>query len=212
MVLNHVAQRARFLIVAGSRSHAFRLTDGNLDVIDILMVPDRFENTVGKPDHHKILNRLFPEIVIDPENLRFIEHLAGHFIDLLGRGQVAPHRFFDDDSRVGRGGGRGGRQTCLGQSLADRREGAGGNAQIKDAIAGQLHRLLHFLRLGAEGGIGLRILVLSLNVKEMRFKRVPRVFRQSLSRMFDDSFLHQIAELIIGHGFAAQPDHRILGR
>ncbi len=48
----------------------------DLNVIDVVPVPDRLENAVGKPESEDVLNRLLAEVVIDAKNLGFIEELA----------------------------------------------------------------------------------------------------------------------------------------
>ena len=104
MVLHHVAQRAGFFVVAGSGPDAFRFAHRDLHMIDVFVVPDRLEDAVGEPDDHQILNRLFAQIVIDPEDLRFIEDAARDFVDGLRGGQITPDRFFDDNAGIGRMG------------------------------------------------------------------------------------------------------------
>ena len=78
MVLHHVAQGAGFFVVAGSGADAFRFAHSDLHVIDVLVVPNRLEDAVGEPDDHQILNGFFPQIVIDAEDLRFVEHAPRH--------------------------------------------------------------------------------------------------------------------------------------
>ena len=93
MVLDHVTKRTGFFVVGCSGPHAFSFADGDLDVVDVFVVPDRLENAVGEAHDHEILNGLFPEIMIDPEDLRFVEDTTGDLVDGLGRGEVASDRF-----------------------------------------------------------------------------------------------------------------------
>ena len=69
MVLHHVAQRARLLVERTAALHAQRLGHCNLHVINVIAVPYRLENSVGKPEHQKILHRLLAKIVIYAEDL-----------------------------------------------------------------------------------------------------------------------------------------------
>ena len=73
MVLHHVAQRAGLLVVAGPRADAFRLGDGDLHVIDVLLVEQRLEEAVGEPQDQDVLDRFLAEVVIDPEDLPLVE-------------------------------------------------------------------------------------------------------------------------------------------
>src|SRR6266567_6680226 len=56
VVWDHIAQRARLIVVAATLLHADGLGHGDLDVVDIATVPDGFENAVGKPEHHLTLS------------------------------------------------------------------------------------------------------------------------------------------------------------
>ena len=98
MILHHIPERSGVFVIAGPGAQAFLFTHGNLDVVDIFMIPDGFENTVGEAEHHNILHRFFPEIMIDTVDLRFIEYFTDRRIDGLGRLQIMADGFFYDDS------------------------------------------------------------------------------------------------------------------
>src|SRR5205809_768240 len=49
VVLDHIPERACLFIICGPASDAFRFAHRDLDMIDILMVPNRIENAVGEP-------------------------------------------------------------------------------------------------------------------------------------------------------------------
>ena len=51
MVLHHVAQRARALVITSATFDPERFRGRNLDVINVTRVPERFENRVGKAEH-----------------------------------------------------------------------------------------------------------------------------------------------------------------
>ena len=118
MILHHVAQRPGLFVVAGSRADAFRFAHRDLHVIDVLLVPHRLEDAVGEPDDHEILNGFLPQIVIDAEDLRFVEHTPRHAVDGLRGGQIAADRLFDDDAGIGRMRPRLRRQSGLLKPLA----------------------------------------------------------------------------------------------
>ena len=75
MVLDHVAQRAGSLVVAGAAFDADVLRGGDLDVVDVVAVPDRLEEGVGEPQRHEVLDGLLAEVVVDAEDLRLLEDL-----------------------------------------------------------------------------------------------------------------------------------------
>ena len=84
MILDHVPKGPRFLVIGGTCTQPYRLTDRDLNVIDELMVPDRLKNAVGKPEDHDVLHSFLPQIMVDPVNLGFVKHLANRGIDRLG--------------------------------------------------------------------------------------------------------------------------------
>ena len=76
MVLHHVADRARFFIVAAAPFDAERFGDGDLHVIDVRVIPKRLEQDVGEAQRHQVLHRFLAEIVVDAENIALEEHRA----------------------------------------------------------------------------------------------------------------------------------------
>ena len=69
MVRHHVAQRAGGVIEAAAMADAELLVDGDLDVVDVVAIPDRLEHAVGEAQHQDVLHRLLAEIMIDPVDL-----------------------------------------------------------------------------------------------------------------------------------------------
>lgn len=96
MVLPHIPERAGMVIVSAPFLHAYGFTKRDLHVSDVFVVPDRLEESIGKPDYADVLHHFFAQIVIDPVNFRLVEHLANLRIQLFGRLQVVPERLLDD--------------------------------------------------------------------------------------------------------------------
>ena len=103
MVLHHVPEGAGLFVIRGASPHPFGLADRDLDMVDGLRVPDGLEDAVGKTEHHDVLNRLFSQVVIDPENLGFIEHFSDDGVDVPGRLEIASDRFLHDHAAEGAG-------------------------------------------------------------------------------------------------------------
>ena len=80
MVLDHVAEGAGRFIERAAAFDADRLGGGDLDVVDVVAIPDVFEDAVGEPEDEDVLHCLFAEIVVDAEDLVFGEDL----VDLVG--------------------------------------------------------------------------------------------------------------------------------
>ena len=64
------------LEVAAAPLDADRLGAGDLHVVDVAVVPDRLEDPVREPEHEQVLDRLLPEVVIDPVDLALVEDLV----------------------------------------------------------------------------------------------------------------------------------------
>ena len=69
MVRHHVAQRAHRVVIAATPSDCERFRNGDLHVIDVVAIPNRLEQSVGKTQHQNILHRFLAEIMVDAENL-----------------------------------------------------------------------------------------------------------------------------------------------
>ncbi len=84
------------IVVAASLFHAHGFAHGNLHVIDVAPVPDRFENSVGEAEGQNVLDRFFAQVVIDAVNLLFVHHLQQLLIQRSRRIQVAAKGLFDN--------------------------------------------------------------------------------------------------------------------
>ena len=67
MVLDHVADGSRLIIIAGSTFHTKRFARGNLHVINVTGIPELLEDRIRKAHNHDVLRGLFAEVVIDPK-------------------------------------------------------------------------------------------------------------------------------------------------
>ena len=135
MVLDHVAERTGFFVVARSDPHALGFGHRELHVVDVLRVPQRLEDRVGEPQHQDVLNGLLAEIVVDAEDLRLIERLGQRGVDGARRFQIAADRLLDDDARDRRLVGS--VDEAGGAELADAGpDEAGGDGQVEHPIAG----------------------------------------------------------------------------
>ncbi len=88
----------------------------------------------------------------------------------------------------------------------------GRNAEIENAIPGQLEPPLEFLGPFFQSHIGLRVVIASRQVKQVLGKSIPRLFDESLSGMFDDAVADAGSELFIAHRRAAQAEHDVVRR
>src|SRR5882724_1538406 len=66
---NHIAQSAGTFVISPAPFHAEILCSSNLDMVDVVSIPDRFEYAVAKTKNQEVLHRLFTKIVIDAIDL-----------------------------------------------------------------------------------------------------------------------------------------------
>ena len=76
----------------------------DLDVLDVVAVPDRLEDRVPEPQHQDVLDGLFAEVVIDSIDLRLVEVAADQIVELARRLEVAAERLLDDHAAGRRAG------------------------------------------------------------------------------------------------------------
>jgi hypothetical protein len=99
MVLYHVAQCARLLVISRTVFDADGLGRGDLDMVDIVPVPDRLEDAVGKPECQQVLYRFLAEEVVDAVCLILAENPTDCVVQFYGGRQVIANRFLDYDAR-----------------------------------------------------------------------------------------------------------------
>ena len=93
MVLHYIAERAGLLVEWAAAFDANILRRRDLYVIDIVTIPDRLEDPVGKAKDQDVLHRLLAQVVIDAEDLVFGKNPVYFVVQLPapnpGRGQRA---------------------------------------------------------------------------------------------------------------------------
>jgi hypothetical protein len=95
VVLHHVPQGAGGFVVTGPLLHPHGLCRGDLHVFDVIAVPDRLEDRVGKAQHKNVLNRFLAQVVVDPEDLAFLGATLHDPVELLGAAVVAAEGLLD---------------------------------------------------------------------------------------------------------------------
>ena len=100
MILHDVANGADFVIETASPFHAELFRHRDFHGVDVLAIPDRFEECVREAEIEKILDRFFPEIVVDAEDRRLREALLERLIERARRGEIAAERLFDDHAPI----------------------------------------------------------------------------------------------------------------
>ena len=96
--MHHIAQSAIVVVISAAFFHADSLGEGDLDIVDVLVVPQRFENHIGETDRRDVLHHLFTQIMIDTEDLIFIKRLAQLRVQCIRRFEIPPERFLYDQT------------------------------------------------------------------------------------------------------------------
>src|SRR5215470_5427698 len=96
MALNHVAERAGSFVKTAAPFDAKRFASGDLHMIHVVTVPERFENSIAEAQDEQILNCVLAEVVVDTVNLPLLEYALHHLVEFFRGGKVAAKRFFDN--------------------------------------------------------------------------------------------------------------------
>ena len=83
VILEHVADDARFLVILAALLDADVLRRRDLHVMNPLPIPDRLEDRVREAQHEHVLNGLLAEIVIDAIRLMLGEESEHEIVELL---------------------------------------------------------------------------------------------------------------------------------
>ena len=74
------------------------LRHGDLHALDVVAVPERFQERVGEAEEHHVVHRPLAEVMVDAEDRRLVEGAEQDPVEFLRRGEVAAERLFDDDA------------------------------------------------------------------------------------------------------------------
>ena len=205
VVLDHVAEGAGFLIVAPAALDADGLGGGDLDVIDVLAVPERLKQRVAEAEGQDVLDGLFAQVVIDAVELVFGEVLVELVLQFAGAGLVVAERLFDDEAAPGAVGGFG--ETGAAETTGGGAVVAGLRREIEEHVAGGLACLGYFVEADGEALVGRVVTNVAGEVEETSGEVVPEslIERAVLEELLDGS-LHLLPEVVIGHRGARDAD------
>src|SRR5215471_2049044 len=94
MVLNHVADGAGLIIERSPALNPEILRHGDLYALDLIAVPERLEERILEAEEHHIMNGAFSQIMIDAEDVLFVESAEQNLVKRLRRGKVVTEGFF----------------------------------------------------------------------------------------------------------------------
>src|SRR5579862_1760893 len=153
MVLDDVPQRSCSLVELAAPFDADALGDDHLDMVDVAAIPDRFEDRVGKAQGKDVLDRLFSHVVVDPEDLLFVEMGVDLGHQLPGALQVDTEGLLDDEA--GEAAALAGLiEPGISKPANDPGEVFWGDGEVKDAVSGRAPGLVEAVEELAEARKG----------------------------------------------------------
>ncbi len=127
VVLHHVAHRAGLVVIGAAPVHPHGFGHRDLDMVDVLGLPQRFEQDVGKADGHQVLDGFLAQVMVDPVDLRLGKVAGQRFVQRARAGQVAAKGFLQDDPAPGVG------DAVIRQPLRDIAEQARRDGKVEGA-------------------------------------------------------------------------------
>src|SRR5688572_8934353 len=99
MILNHIANGARFVVELSAPGNAEIFGHCDLHTFDVVPVPDRLNNGIVESEMHEILNRPFTEVVVDTKYRGLRKDFVNRTVQFTCSGAVASKRLLDDNAR-----------------------------------------------------------------------------------------------------------------
>ena len=98
MVLDHVANGAGFIVESAASLHSEFLRHGDLHALDVVAIPERLHEGVGKPENDHVVHRPLAEIVVNAKDSGLGEGCMQDAVELLRRGKVMTEGLLDNDA------------------------------------------------------------------------------------------------------------------
>ena len=147
MILDHVPQHTRRVVVVAPILRPDRLRHLDLDVVDVSTIPDGLEEAIGEAKDHDVLHGLLAEVMIDAIDLVLPQHTCDLGIEGTCGVEVAPERLLDDHPSPH--AGIFAHQTRGAEVAHDLAEEARRHCQVEENVAARAVGSCH---LGQQGG------------------------------------------------------------
>src|SRR5262247_4311803 len=98
MVLDDVTDRARLLIKSTPPLDAEVLGHGDLHTLDMVAIPERFQERIGEAEEEQVVHRQLSEVMVDAEDRLLVKRAEQRVVELLRRKKIVAERFFNDDA------------------------------------------------------------------------------------------------------------------
>src|SRR6266851_3065341 len=100
MVLHYVANGAGLVVKTSAALYPEVLRHGDFHALDVVAVPEGFDEGVGETEGEEVVNCSLAQVVINAKDVGFIESPKQNLVQLLRRREIVPEGFFDDDARA----------------------------------------------------------------------------------------------------------------
>lgn len=199
-----MTSRAAPVVVAGAAAGADVLGHGDLDVVHVVRVPERFEQLVGKAQRQDVLHRLLAEVVVDPEDRVRRKDRLHNVVELAGGLEVVPERLFDHDPAPLVALGLG--QPVLGELAADELEGLRRDGKVEGVVAPRAALLVQFVDRLAEPLEGVVVVELALDKTDALGELLPHCLVEGGPGVALDGRLHLGGEVLVFPLPPGEPD------
>ena len=97
VVLDHVPHDPGVIEVLAPAFDANRFRNGELDMVDMVLVPKRLKDAVGKAESEQILHRLFTQVMVDSIDLLLFPIGQNLLVEGDRGREIVAERLFDND-------------------------------------------------------------------------------------------------------------------
>ena len=100
VILYHITQCSGSFIKPSTLFDTQILYCGNLYIVNVITVPKRLEDAIGKTKSQNVLRSLFTQEMVYTVNLMLLEYGSIDTVQFTGRFQIITERLLDDDTRM----------------------------------------------------------------------------------------------------------------
>lgn len=100
MVLEHIPEGSEAVVIASPASDSHVLAGGYLNVVDVLVIPNRLVDSVREAEGEDVLDRLLPDIVIDPVDVGLLEYFGDLLVEDPCGSEIGPERLLEDHLEI----------------------------------------------------------------------------------------------------------------
>ena len=179
-------------------------------MIDVIAVPKRLDDVVGKAEDHDVLHGLFAEIVVDAVDLGLGQDLPQFLVELFRGRQVVAEGFFDNHANPAAAFFF--RQAALAQHFCDGREKPRRDRQVKESVSERVVLLVRFLDLLLQPGVSVCVLKITANVINTLPHPLPNLRVDRGGRIFGNFLRQHLSKALSGEVICGKTDDGELNR